>query len=80
VQEIVLEAVRKTQAWALGWVSAFQSSQLADMQNGGMTAIEFSPEEAERWQATADAALWKHFESVMSPDEYATARQLLEAE
>ena len=80
VQEIVLEAVRKTQAWSLGWVAAFQSSQLADMQEGGMTAVEFSPEEAQRWRETADAALWKHFESVMGPDEYATARRLLAAE
>jgi TRAP-type C4-dicarboxylate transport system substrate-binding protein len=79
VQEIVLEAVRGTQEWAPGWVSEAQASQLADMKKGGMGTIEFSPEEAERWRETADAALWGHFESVMSPDEYATARRLLEA-
>jgi TRAP-type C4-dicarboxylate transport system substrate-binding protein len=80
VQEIVLEAVRETQEWAPGWVSEVQASQLAAMKDGGMSTIEFSPEEAERWRETADAALWQHFESVMSPDEYATARKLLEAE
>jgi TRAP-type C4-dicarboxylate transport system substrate-binding protein len=79
VQEIVLEAVRETQTWAPGWVSEVQASQLAEMKNGGMKVIEFSPEEAERWRETADAALWRHFESVMSPEQYATARQLLEA-
>ena len=80
VQEIVLEAVRETQAWAQGMVSEVQASQLAAMKQSGMQAIEFSPEEEERWRETADTALWKHFESVMSPDDYATARQLLEAE
>lgn len=79
VQGIVLEAVRETQEWAPGWVSEVQATQLAEMKNGGMQVIEFSPEEAERWRETADAALWGHFESVMSPDQYATARQLLEA-
>lgn len=80
VQEIVLEAVRETQAWAQGWVSAAQASQLAGMKEEGMKVIEFSPEEAERWRETADAALWKHFESVMSPEGHANARRLLEAE
>jgi TRAP-type C4-dicarboxylate transport system substrate-binding protein len=80
VQEIVLEAVRETQTWALGWVSAFQTSQLAGMQDAGMQTIEFSPEEAERWRETAADALWQHFESVMSPEAHATARKLIEAE
>lgn len=80
VQEIMLKAVSETQEWASGWVSASQASQLTAMQDGGMKVIEFSSEEAERWRATADTALWKHFESVMSPEEYATARRLLDAE
>ena len=80
VQEIVLEAVRETQEWASGWVSEAQASQLTDMKKGGMKTIEFSSEEAELWRDTADRALWKHFESAMTPDEYATARKLLEAQ
>jgi len=77
LQDLVHEAVRRTQAWAEGWVSAFQASQLAGMQAGGMKVITFSDEEAERWHQTANEALWAHFKSVMSAEDYAAARRLL---
>ncbi len=77
LQNIILEAVRKTQAWSQGWVSAFQATQLAGMQAGGMKVIEFSDAEAKLWQTTASEALWAHFKTVMSAEDYATARRLL---
>ncbi len=77
LQKVMLEATRKTQAWSVGWVSAFQATQLAGMQAGGMKVIKFSPEEAKLWQKTADDALWGHFKSVMSAEDYAEARRLL---
>ena len=80
LKDIMLEATRKTQAWSQGWVSAFQAIQLAGMQKGGMKVIEFSNVEADRWHKTAGDALWSHFKSVMSAEEYTSARHLLGAE
>lgn len=77
MQNVMSEAARRTQAWSVGWVSAFQSTQLAGMQKGGMKVIKFSPKEAELWEKTAGDALWAHFKSVMSAADYATARRLL---
>ena len=47
------------------------------MKTGGMKEITFTPEEAALWQKTAGDALWAHFKSVMSPEDYATARRLM---
>jgi TRAP-type C4-dicarboxylate transport system substrate-binding protein len=80
LQEIMLEAAHQTQLWSVGWVSAFQSSQLSGMKLGGMEVIEFSDEEAEIWEKTSSDALWAHFEAVMSAEDYAEARRLLGAE
>lgn len=77
LQQLMLEATRKVQAWSQGWVSAYQATQLLDMQKAGMKVIEFSDEEAKRWHDTAGEALWAHFKSVMSAEDYATARRLL---
>lgn len=77
LQKIVLEAVSKTQAWSQGWVSAYQATQLAGMQKAGMKVITLSDEEAKRWHETSSEALWAHFKSVMSADDYAAARRLL---
>lgn len=77
VQDILLEAVGRTQVWAQGWISAFQVNQLAGMKDGGMQVIELSSEEAERWRRTANDALWAHFESVMAAEDYAQARHLM---
>ncbi len=77
VKKAVFEASRLTQAWSQGWVSAYQAVQLAGMQKGGMKIIKLSKEETVRWNRTADAALWAHFKSVMSAEDYSTARRLL---
>ena len=77
LQQIMLEATRKTQAWSQGWVSAYQATQLAGMQKGGMKVIKFSDAEAKLWESTASDALWGHFKSTMSAEDYATARRLL---
>ncbi|MBI2881544.1 MAG: TRAP transporter substrate-binding protein DctP [Candidatus Tectomicrobia bacterium] len=77
LQEVILEAVRVTQIWSQGWISAFQTSQLATMKKAGMKVIEFSPAEARRWGKTANEALWGQFKKVMSADDYAKARKLL---
>lgn len=77
LQDIMLKAVSKTQAWSQGWVSAHQANQLAVMQKAGMKVLKFSAEETKRWHTTANEALWAHFKSVMSKDEYETARRLM---
>ena len=80
LKQVMYEATRRVQAWAQGWVSAHQATQLADMQAAGMKVIEFSDEETARWEQTAQDALWGHFESVMSAEDYAKARRLVTGE
>jgi TRAP-type C4-dicarboxylate transport system substrate-binding protein len=77
VQDIVHEAAAATQSWALGWVAAHQAVQLKTMLKGGMEAINFSDAEAAEWTQTSNDALWAHFKSVMSADDYAEARKLM---
>ena len=76
-QKTMLDAVSRTQAWSQGWVSAYQAVQLKAMLKGGMKLVTFSDQEAAHWQKTAGEALWAQFKSVMSADDYATARRLL---
>ena len=76
-QKIMLAAVAKTQAWSQGWVSAYQAVQLKAMLKGGMKLVTFSDKEAAHWQKTASEALWGQFKSVMSAEDYTTARRLL---
>ena len=42
-----------------------------------MKVIKFSDAEAKLWESTASDALWGHFKSTMSAEDYATARRLL---
>ena len=76
---ILNKAAADTQQWSRGWVSAYQNVELAKMKKAGMKVITFSPEEAKRWEETSQKALWAHFKSVMSADEYATAERLFKA-
>ena len=76
-KKAMMDAVGRTQAWSQGWVSAFQATQLKDMLKGGMKLVTFSDKEAAHWQKTAGEALWAQFKSVMSAEDYATARRLL---
>jgi TRAP-type transport system periplasmic protein len=76
-KKIMYEAAAKTQAWAGDFVSGHQEEQIKKMKTAGMQVIEFSPAEAKRWESTSRDALWAHFKSVMSAEEYATARRLL---
>src|SRR5918995_5205082 len=46
-QEIVLEAVRKTQQWAIDWVAEQEAKQLKIMQDAGMEVITLPAEDAE---------------------------------
>jgi TRAP-type C4-dicarboxylate transport system substrate-binding protein len=78
-KQILNKAAADTQQWARGWVSAHQAVQLAKMKAAGMKVIEFAPADAKRWEDTSREALWAHFKSVMSADEYATARRLFNA-
>jgi TRAP-type transport system periplasmic protein len=80
VQEIVLEAVRNTQLWALGWVAAHEAMQLKIMRDAGMEVISLSVEDAEAWSKLADEALWAHFKTAMDEQDYAEARRLLAAD
>ena len=76
-KKAMLDAVGPVQGWTAGWVSAFQAQQLKEMLKGGMKLVTFSDKEAAQWETTANEALWAQFKSVMSADEYATARRLL---
>ena len=76
-KKVMLDAVGPVQGWTAGWVSAFQAQQLKAMLKGGMKMVRFSDKEAAQWETTANEALWAQFKSVMSADEYATARRLL---
>lgn len=76
-KKVMLDAVGPTQGWTQGWVSAFQAMQLKEMQKAGMKLVRFSDKEAAHWETTANEALWAQFKSVMSADDYATARRLL---
>lgn len=80
VQGIVLEATRKTQEWALGFVAEQEAKQLEIMREAGMEVITLSPEDAETWSKHADEALWAHFKSVMDEQDYTEARRLLAAD
>ena len=80
VQEIVLEAVRNTQTWAIGFVAENEAKQLKIMQAAGMEVISLSAEDAENWSKLADEALWAHFKTVMDEPAYEEARKLLAAD
>lgn len=77
VQQIILDSVREIQIWARGWISAHQANQLAIMKKAGMKVIKFSKAEADRWEKTSNEALWANFKKVMSADDYAKARKLM---
>jgi TRAP-type C4-dicarboxylate transport system substrate-binding protein len=78
LQDVVHEAVRRTQRWSKDFVAGHQTAQLATMRKAGMQMIEFTPAEAEHWTKTANEALWAQFKKVMPADDYARARKLLE--
>ena len=77
VQQAMLDAVAPVQRWSAGWMSAHQAYQLAAMKKAGMKVIKFSDAEAKNWAKTSNEALWAHFKTVMSADDYATARKLM---
>ncbi len=77
VQKIILDSVRVVQIWSQGWISAYQSSQLATMTKAGMKVIKFSKAEADKWAKTANESLWAHFKKAMSAGDYAQARKLM---
>lgn len=79
VKDIMMKAVETTQYWAMGWVAAFQATQLQGMQGAGMETIKLSDEDSKRWAEIANEALWKSFETSMTPEDFATARKLLGA-
>jgi TRAP-type C4-dicarboxylate transport system substrate-binding protein len=78
-KKILYKAAADTQAWSRGFVAEQQTAQLTKMKAAGMTTIEFSPAEARRWEDTSREALWAHFKTVMSENDYTTARKLLGA-
>jgi TRAP-type C4-dicarboxylate transport system substrate-binding protein len=76
-QQIMLESVATIQEWSRGWISAYQNTQLAGMIKGGMKVIHFSEDEAKSWNDVSNSALWAHFKSAMSAEDYSTARRLM---
>ena len=77
VQQAMLDSVAPVQRWSAGWMSAHQAYQLAAMKKAGMKVIKFSDAEAKNWAKTSNEALWAHFKTVMSADDYAAARKLM---
>lgn len=77
VKDVMMEAVRTTQYWAMGWVAAHEATQLQIMQKAGMQSIDLPDEEAKQWAETANQALWGRFKGSMSEAEFATAQKLL---
>ena len=77
VQQIMMDSVTVIQQWSRGWMSAHQGFQLATMKKAGMKVIKFSDAEAKNWATTSNDALWAHFKTVMSADDYAKARKLM---
>ncbi len=77
VQNAMLDSVAPVQQWSAGWMSAHQAYQLAAMKKAGMKVIRFSDAEAKNWAKTSNEALWAHFKTVMSAEDYATARKLM---
>lgn len=80
VQEIVHQAVRNTQTWAIGFVAEHEAKQLKIMQDAGMEVISLPADDAESWSKIADEALWAHFKTTMDEQAYAEARKLLAAD
>ncbi len=78
LQDIFHEAIVATQSWALGWVAAHQAVQLKAMIKGGMKAIKFEDAEAKQWAEISNEALWAHFKTVLSAEDYAEARMLMD--
>ena len=77
VQQAMLDSVAPVQRWSAGWMSAHQAYQLAAMKKAGMKVIRFSDDEARNWAKTSNEALWAHFKTAMSADDYAAARKLM---
>ena len=77
VQQVMLDSVGVIQQWSRGWMSAHQGFQLATMKKAGMKVIRFSDAEAKNWAKTSNEALWAHFKTAMSADDYAEARKLM---
>jgi TRAP-type transport system periplasmic protein len=77
VQDIMTEAVRTTQYWAMGWIAAHQTSQLQIMIDSGMKKLALSDAESKQWAKIANDSMWAHFKSVMSESDYTEARKLL---
>lgn len=77
VQDIMIDAIRSTQIWALGWIAAHQTSQLQIMLASGMKEIKLSDSERKKWTQIGNDALWAHFKSVMSSADFNQAKKLM---
>lgn len=77
VQDIMIDAVRTTQSWAMGWIAAHEVAQLNIMLGAGMKKLELPEAELKKWTQTSNDAMWAHFKTVMSEAEYAKARKLM---
>jgi TRAP-type C4-dicarboxylate transport system substrate-binding protein len=77
VKATIMEVVDETQIWALGWVAAHQANQLPTMKAAGMEVVDLPDDEAAKWKAAAEDALWKHFESTIDAGDFKRASDLL---
>jgi TRAP-type C4-dicarboxylate transport system substrate-binding protein len=69
VQEILLQAVRETQEFSIGWFAQNQDEQVRLMKEGGVELIDISDEEATRWNEAANEALWAYYGTVYDPEQ-----------
>jgi len=79
-QQILLDAVAKTQEWTRGRFADAQEEQEKKMLEAGMEKLTLSDEEAERWTKLSQDTLWEYLATVMSEDELSGAKKLLGGE
>jgi len=78
VKQIMLDAMAETQEWTRGWFQKNLDEQIAGMKEAGMEVVAISPEESEKWTNLAEEALWDYYQSVMDPETFAKAEELLQ--
>lgn len=79
-QDILIEAVRKVQAWGPDFFAGTEASEIEKMEAAGMEVVELSDEVSAEWQRISREALWAYYKGVMSAEDIATVQGLLKLE
>ncbi|WP_225027523.1 TRAP transporter substrate-binding protein [Xinfangfangia pollutisoli] len=79
IQQILLDSVKETQLFAQTWFADNQDEQVGLMKAAGMEVITLDPAEAERWNQVVVDALWAYYDTIYSPEQIATIKDLFAA-